>query len=896
MINKIEDKAIESYYLLLEHNKQTEIRAIDLFGFIGQKVSNPEIFRSVEEIIKKGSLIAYDGSQKDYKKYHVTLEKPDMSSKLLPIKSYPEQKEAIITGLSVFSDKIVCILDNKKHIAIAEGNTVTDILNQHRADFELLIGKKVYFAEPEFIITKADRTKIQNYFVSTKKDFISICQRLNSTYNLYAGLNERTDKGTEAKDVISVKIIFVDIDCTKKPASEEDLKEAKRVTYDIVSVIEKQTGLRPSIVFSGNGFQLFYRIPEITINDVNREEIEDKIQQFQKELIKKYSTDRVKLDNVGDLPRIARITGTLNLKGQKVSEFVEYHAEENTKLKDYILSLKPETTTLKVGELETSLREFLDKDERVKKLFEGDTGKFPSRSEAEQSLVCHLIGLDLNKEQIFKVMASCRIGKWQEANIHYRDLTYKKALEIINSKKRKAISDLAKPETKYVAEPPKEILDKFKDKDLMQNIKKELDKDHLEDDNLKQTAFITSVSGLLKNPRQRSSLAIMGDPSVGKDNAIKTVLKHLPDGTWIFLTNATQSALEDDVKDKRIIAYSEVNKFREEGANKHLTEAIKQMTEGGMSSLKKDLRQNLKTSRFEIDEQKCVLYGTTEEQRDVELETRFLCGTMQYTYNRGKLVSENTLDLLSDVKKLLAVTHKEDSWIKQGIDYFYNGLKQFDFVLIPYADLLKEYTTSEGKQEAIFNYNDPRSQRDVKRIFNLTSAVTWLRQLQRKSINVNGKYILISEPEDFIYVLKVSLEFFNEAYTGIDARLDEILEAMSKYANSELSKDADKWIPRDYIEKETGKAKNTIKARMNILADNGIVEGIKGRELNLLISSNSDVKPYDSNKIYYKRCHKGFKKVLIRCQISDIIKKLENFTPKFDTLTDTLFCEEKLEK
>ena len=137
-----------------------------------------------------------------------------------------------------------------------------------------------------------------HYFVSSPEEFISKVQELNGKYNLYAGLNERTEQGTEAKDVISVKRIFADIDCINKPSSAEDLKEAERVTDEIISVIDKQTGLRATKIYSGNGYQLVYCIPEIEITEENREEVQAQVQEFLKQLIKKYSNDKVKLDNV----------------------------------------------------------------------------------------------------------------------------------------------------------------------------------------------------------------------------------------------------------------------------------------------------------------------------------------------------------------------------------------------------------------------------------------------------------------------------------------------------------------------------------------------------------------------------------------------------------------------
>jgi hypothetical protein len=489
-------------------------------------------------------------------------------------------------------------------------------------------------------------------------------------------------------------------------------------------------------------------------------------------------------------------------------------------------------------------------------------------------------------------------AKWEVAkellNRHW-PMDKLSALRLLNGKVTEEHYDKYKNINK-IKELEEEILNKFRSPNLLEKINEELSKDHLEDDNLKMTVFLGGISALQKNHRKRISIAITGDTSVGKDNLFKTILKHMPKGTTIFLTKATQSTLEDDVKDRRIICYSEVNKHRDDGANKDLVEAIKQIAEGGMSSLKKDMRTGMKTARHEEDEQKTVFYGTTEEQRDEELETRFLCAGMKYTYSRGKKVSESVLDTLSNLSELIKSNIKQDSWIKKGLNYFYFSKEVYDEIWIPYAELLKNIN---GKPA--FDYKDARSQRDVKRLMALTSSITWLYQEQRKSFNTGQENILIAEPEDFINAIKISQGFFNETYTGIDERNLEIIKSMKRYCLKNLKEDVEKWVPRDYIEKDLMKAKNTIKRRMHILSEKGLVEGIKGYELNR-IYGNPEMRqfPYDNNKIYYKRCQKGIKKVLIRCQLLEIEQKLNEFST--DTLTpfgytfDTLFTQGRAEK
>jgi len=119
------------------------------------------------------------------------------------------------------------------------------------------------------------------------------------------------------------------------------------------------------------------------------------------------------------------------------------------------------------------------------------------------------------------------------------------------SQKYKAFINFINPDGKIEDEVNIEIINKFKKPDLLDEIKKELDKDHKEDNNLKLTTFLIAISGLQKNSKRRISEAVTSDSSVGKDNLFKTVLKHLPSGVAIFLTNATQPTLEDDIKDKK---------------------------------------------------------------------------------------------------------------------------------------------------------------------------------------------------------------------------------------------------------------------------------------------------------------------------------------------------------
>lgn len=413
----------------------------------------------------------------------------------------------------------------------------------------------------------------------------------------------------------------------------------------------------------------------------------------------------------------------------------------------------------------------------------------------------------------------------------------------------------------------REALKKFETPNLLKEIQKELSKTHIGDNNAKMTTFLCGVSGLSPNPKRRMSGSLKGDSSIGKDNVIRTTLKHLPHNTNIFLTSATQSVIEEDINKVRVIAFSEVNANREKGANQYLTEVIKQKTEGGTSSIKKDIRTGMKEARHDTGEQCSVLYATTETNTDEELRTRFIEINLETNYSKIKSVNDKTLDIFSDKEKLLENLEEEDSWIKLGLTRFFYEKKQVE-VLIPYAKFLKEQINGED----ILDNNSPRSQRDIKRLLGLTCATTYLYQLQRKKINYKGKTILISEPIDFVNTLKYTQEFFNQSYSGLDARLNEVLKHIGK-----------DWIERDYLEKTLDKSKNTIIGYCKKLSDEGMIEGIRGNELNII----EGLEIYHKSKIYYKRCQKHIKKPLIRCQLFELKEFLENKMLKEMNFFDT---------
>ena len=305
--------------------------------------------------------------------------------------------------------------------------------------------------ETEIRVIDLKKEKILSIdFVDNEKKFIDVCTKWNGKGNVYAGINERKKGGRKREDVLSVKIIPLDIDAPhpkELPAAENEMQKAKVVVEKIYNDFVRGGFKKPMIVMSGNGYQILWKIPKIEITDKNRDIIEKKIHNFIKEMKKKYEENEVKIDQIGDLPRILKIPGTKSIKGEptderphRIAKIIETPEPELCyKMRDKILMTETEErqkdSTGNEGVDIKKLKFFKNIDEKLKKLYENKiTEKYRSRSEAEQALVNKLVFYGFNREQISEIMKSCKIGKWQEKGDSYRELTIRKAFECVDQR------------------------------------------------------------------------------------------------------------------------------------------------------------------------------------------------------------------------------------------------------------------------------------------------------------------------------------------------------------------------------------------------------------------------------------------------------------------------------
>jgi len=293
-------------------------------------------------------------------------------------------------------------------------------------------------------------------FINTKKEFVEVCESYNGQYNIYAGIHEREGEGTKGEHVVAIKTIIIDIDAIrekgfeKQPATEEELKQAEIITDKIINDIKSKKGIK---LHSGNGFQLWFAIPEIRINNINRKSIENKLQLFQDLIIEKYDVNGA-IDKIGDLPRIIKVWGTYNIKGDntierpyRVATVVSdvFERNEDDILRETILNLDTKEENKKEYEFESTDEIDFDKlppcIEHLLKYYENKDGKYWFR--IIQFLASFFSCVKLDKEKAKQI-----IFDWNKKQEHHEegeekeilfeiDRVYNKKINVANCEKIK---------------------------------------------------------------------------------------------------------------------------------------------------------------------------------------------------------------------------------------------------------------------------------------------------------------------------------------------------------------------------------------------------------------------------------------------------------------------------
>jgi hypothetical protein len=301
-----------------------------------------------------------------------------------------------------------------------------------------------------------DKIPIRTDTAKTQDEFLKKCMIYSGDYNIFCGINQRKIGGTKKEDIITQDMIVIDIDPIRKrntASTEEELNQAKEVANKIHLYLqeEKVIGYK---ALSGNGYHIWIPIDHFLVEDENRTKCEDIIKNFFKFLAEKYNTETIKIDNIGDLPRVVKIIGTKSIKGEntlerphRISKWIDTPERVlNPNVIEMLKKSQPqkketqENEKTKFGKLELILKfdkkmhELLNQDQKLIK-------EFQSRSELEASVVCKLIQYNFSFNEINKIMQDYSFQKWKEATEQYRKYTYEQCNDFVKDKPRTALCE-----------------------------------------------------------------------------------------------------------------------------------------------------------------------------------------------------------------------------------------------------------------------------------------------------------------------------------------------------------------------------------------------------------------------------------------------------------------------
>lgn len=211
-------------------------------------------------------------------------------------------------------------------------------------------------------------------WIDTLDKFVALCSRWESKANIYVGLNER-DKNfkpsrahrASKKDIVAVYFIPIDIDAVRDEKTDPNIRYQAATNNELTNALEvcevlwrwfEQRGfLLPAYAMSGNGAQLWARIPRYELANEPKHgtefEWELRLKAFYDEVraaVPPKYADKVKIDSIGDVTRIFKVIGTTSVKGAPTKYPDRPHREsywiveptigqEDVALRDYILSL-----------------------------------------------------------------------------------------------------------------------------------------------------------------------------------------------------------------------------------------------------------------------------------------------------------------------------------------------------------------------------------------------------------------------------------------------------------------------------------------------------------------------------------------------------------------------------
>ena len=224
-------------------------------------------------------------------------------------------------------------------------------------------------------------TGLYSRMVNTKDKFLGECANADSSKAefVFAGINPRRhplgsgpNGGGTSNDVLYLCNIV--LDCDGPAVSDEE--------------IVKNFGSCSFMVWSGNGWHIYYSVIPVKIDDSNRQDISDRTKAFTDSKRSQFGHLFKKIDHVHDLARVMRVPGSYNLKDLTTPKLCRLVLVTDPLLRHDFksltdglpISLYNGSTTACNTDLKTKFENYTRNDAQIQSLLSGCT-KYDSPSE-----------------------------------------------------------------------------------------------------------------------------------------------------------------------------------------------------------------------------------------------------------------------------------------------------------------------------------------------------------------------------------------------------------------------------------------------------------------------------------------------------------------------------------
>jgi hypothetical protein len=169
-------------------------------------------------------------------------------------------------------------------------------------------------------------------FFDDEEAFVRECVRTNAAGNVYVGIQPRPRRmlelapnivrplksGAGRKDVELITATVIDLDPVRPKdtaSTDAELALALAAAEAATAWCEAEGFVRPRLMMSGNGAQLWFALPPTPLEGERRERLQAGLKGFETAVRERVQSDAVHVDSIHDVARSIKVIGTVSHKG-----------------------------------------------------------------------------------------------------------------------------------------------------------------------------------------------------------------------------------------------------------------------------------------------------------------------------------------------------------------------------------------------------------------------------------------------------------------------------------------------------------------------------------------------------------------------------------------------------